>query len=187
MDQLVFQHLQNHIEATMMMGENCGEKITDAAEKITQRLLSGQSIFCCGVGETTAASQLLVHYLTTGYQIERPGFPAIHLDRLAEADKQEDCFSNLLHIHGKNGDILVVFSSGNKNILLQNAIDTAIEKGLLVLLISATNDQLLTEKLSQQDIAIICADFGQQSNSAVNFLIIQCLCALIDNIIFGEN
>ena len=34
MDQVVFQHLQNHIEATMAMGENCAPKIADAAENI---------------------------------------------------------------------------------------------------------------------------------------------------------
>ena len=40
MDPLVFEHLQNHIETTMVMGENCADQIAEAAEKITQALLS---------------------------------------------------------------------------------------------------------------------------------------------------
>jgi hypothetical protein len=33
MEQVVFQHLQNHIEATMAMGENCAPKIAEACRK----------------------------------------------------------------------------------------------------------------------------------------------------------
>ena len=187
MNQLVFQHLQNHIETTMTMGENCANKIADAAEKVTHALLSGQSIYSCGNGDTNPLSQLFVHYLASGYQIERPGFPAIDLDRLANGDKEDDAFSKLLHIHGQADDILVVFDSGHNSLLLKNTIDAAIEKGLLILLISATDDQFLANRLSVQDIEISCADYGKQSISAVNFLIIQCLCTLIDNKIFGEN
>ncbi|MDG1693561.1 MAG: SIS domain-containing protein [Porticoccaceae bacterium] len=187
MDQLVFQHLQNHIETTMTMGENCAIKIVDAAEKLTQTLLSGQTIYSCGVGETAPLSQLFVHYLTAGYQIERPGFPAIDLGDLISMGQGDKSLANLIHIHGQNSDILVVFSSGNDNPLFINAIDAAIQKGLIVLLISATNDVLISQGLSQQDIEISCTDYGEDSNSAVNFLIIQCLCTLIDNKIFGGN
>ena len=77
MDQLVFQHLQNHIENTMSMGEDCANNLSDAAEIFTQALLSGQTIYSCGHGVTSPLSQLFVHYLTSGYQIERPGFPAL--------------------------------------------------------------------------------------------------------------
>ncbi|MGB2172840.1 MAG: hypothetical protein ACPHYD_02585, partial [Porticoccaceae bacterium] len=90
MDQLVFQHLQNHIETTMTMGENCANKLAEAAEKITQALLSGHTIYSCGIGETSPLSQLFVHYLTCGHQIERPGFPAIDLDQIANSNKDED-------------------------------------------------------------------------------------------------
>ena len=187
MDQLVFQHLQNHIETTMILGENCADKIAEATEKVTQALLSGQSIYSCGIGETAPLSKLFVHYLSCGYQIERPGFPAIDLGTLTTMDQGNQSLSNSLHIHGQNNDILVVFSTGNNNPLLKNTIDAAVQKGLLVLLISATDDGLLAEELGPQDIEISCADFGNQSLSAVYFLIIQCLCTLIDNKIFGGN
>jgi phosphoheptose isomerase len=187
MDHLVFQHLQNHIETTMIMGENCAIKIAKAAEKLTHALLSGQSIYSCGIAETAPLSQLFVHYLTSGYQIERPGFPAIDLGCLTTINQGDQSLSDSLHIHGENGDILVVFSTGNNNPLLKNAIDAAVQKGIWVLLISAINDDLLSQGLAQQDIEISCADFGNQSLSAMNFLIIQCLCTLIDNKIFGEN
>ena len=52
MDQLVFQHLQNHIETTMSMGENCANDLAAASEIFTQALLTGQTIYSCGHRET---------------------------------------------------------------------------------------------------------------------------------------
>ena len=98
MDQLVFQHLQNHIETTMILGENCSDKISEAAEKVTQALLSGQSIFSCGIAENAPLSQLFVHYLSSGYHIERPGFPAIDLGCLTGMNFADQSLSNSLHI-----------------------------------------------------------------------------------------
>lgn len=187
MDQLVFEHLQNHIETTMIMGENCADQIAEAAEKITQALLSGQSIYSCGIGETAPLSQLLVHYLTSGYQIERPGFPAIDLGCLNAINQGNQNLSDSLHIHSQNGDILVVFSPGGDNPILKNTIDAAVQKGLLVLLISTIGDDLLRQELGQKGTEIRCSDYGKEAISAVNFLIIQCLCTSIDNKIFGGN
>jgi DnaA initiator-associating protein len=115
MDQVVFQHLQNHIEATMAMGENCAPKIAEAAENITQALLAGHKIYSCGVGEKAPVSQLLVQYLTAGFEIERPGFPAIDLLGLINGTNHIDSLSNALHIHGNNSDVLVVFSAQDNN------------------------------------------------------------------------
>lgn len=187
MDQLVFQHLQNHIETTMAMGENCADKLVEAAEKFSQALLSGQTIYSCGIGETSPLSQILVHYLTCGHQIERPGFPAIDLGLLTNGNKGDDAFAKSLHIHGQAGDVLVVFSNGNSSPLLQKTIEAAAEKGFQLLLISSTDDFILAQGLGPQDIEINCADYGKHATSAINFLIIQCLCTLIDNRIFGEN
>ena len=187
MDQVVFRHLQNHIEATMAMGENCATKIADAAEKITQALLAGHTIYSCGMGEKAPLSQLLVQYLTNGFEIERPGFPAIDLHSLISETNNIDRIANALHIHGKNSDVLVVFSSQDNNNALVRAIDTAVEKGMMVVHISGTSENLLAASTGPNNIEISCGESEQKSSAAINFLIIQCLCTLIDSKIFGEN
>jgi phosphoheptose isomerase len=187
MDQVVFEHLQNHIEATMAMGENCATKIADAAEKTTQALLAGHTIYSCGVGEKAPLSQLLVQYLTTGFEIERPGFPAIDLLSLINGTNGTDGLSNALHIHGNNSDILVVFSAQENNDVLVKTIETAVEKGMMVIHISALTESLLTPSMGPNHIEINCGESSSKSSAAMNFLIIQCLCTLIDRKIFGEN
>jgi phosphoheptose isomerase len=187
MDQVVFQHLQNHIEATMAMGENCAPKIAKAAEKITQALLAGHTIYSCGVGEKAPLSQLLVQYLTTGFEIERPGFPAIDLLSLVNGANDTDGLSNALHIHGNNSDVLVIFSTQEKNDALIKTIETSVEKGMMVVHISASTEPVLTSSMEPNHIEINCEESSPKSSAAMNFLIIQCLCTLIDSKIFGEN
>jgi len=187
MDQTLFQHLQNHIETTMAVGEDCAEKISDAAEKITTALLAGRTIYSCGIEETTSLSQLFVNYLTSGYQIERPGFPAVDLETMVNHAKDDECFSRSVHIHGQNDDVIMVFSTGGNNPILKKTIDSAVEQGMLVILLSASDDNLLSDKLCTDDIEIATANYGRESTATVGFLIIQCLCKLIDNKIFGGN
>ena len=187
MDQVVFQHLQNHIEATMSMGENCAPKIADAAENITQALLAGHKIYSCGIDETAPVSQLLVQYLTAGFEIERPGFPAIDLLGLINGTNHIDSLSNALHIHGNNSDVLVVFSAQDNNDALVKPVETAAEKGMMVVSIAASIDSLLMPATGSNHIEINSGESSSTASAAMNFLIIQCLCTLIDSKIFGEN
>ena len=187
MDQVVFQHLQNHIEATMAMCENCAPKIAEAAENITQALLAGHKIYSCGVGEKAPVSQLLVQYLTAGFEIERPGFPAIDLLSLINGANHIDSLSNALHIHGNNSDVLVVFSAQDNNDALVKTVETAVEKGMIVVSIAASTDSLLIPATGLTHIEINCGESSSKASAAMNFLIIQCLCTLIDSKIFGEN
>jgi DnaA initiator-associating protein len=187
MDQVVFQHLQNHIEATMAMGENCAPKIAEAAENITQALLAGHKIYSCGVGEKAPVSQLLVQYLTAGFEIERPGFPAIDLLSLINGTNHIDSLSNALHIHGNNSDVLVVFSAQDNNDALVKTVETAVEKGMMVVSIAASTGSLLMPSTGLNHIEINCGESSSKASAAMNFLIIQCLCTLIDSKIFGEN
>jgi phosphoheptose isomerase len=187
MDHAVFQHLQSHIEATMAMGENCATQIVEAAEKITQALLAGHTIYSFGAGEKAPISQLLVQYLTTGFEIERPGFPAIDLLSLINGANDLDCVSDALHIHGKVSDILVIFSTQEKNNSWLKIIETAVEKGMMVVYISASKESMLTPSMDPHHIEINCGESSSKSSAAINFLIIQSLCTLIDSKIFGEN
>ena len=90
----------------------------------------------------------------------------------------------LLDLHGKSGDALVVFM-GVVITMLSNIV-TAVEKGMLIVLLSAADDDLLTEQIGGNGIEISTAEFGKSSTISAGFLVLQCLCALIDNKIFGR-
>lgn len=84
MDQQIFKHFQNVIETTMVVGDAFADPIANAAEKVSAALLAGNSIFSCGEKSAMLVAQLFTDYLSHGYEIERPGFPALNLNKMAE-------------------------------------------------------------------------------------------------------
>ena len=185
MDPAIFQHFQNHIQTTMAVGESCAQSLTDAADKLVETLLEGNTIYSCGQKQSAHLSKLLVSQLTLGHQIERPSFPAIDLESIRSGHNSDDAFARALDLHGHSNDALIVFSVGNNNPALKQTIATAVNKEMLVILISAVDDQLLTQELGDNDIEIATAEFGKSSTISAGFLVLQCLCTLIDNKIFG--
>ena len=185
MDRAIFQHFQKHIETAMAVGENCTQSLSDAAHKLTQALLAGNSIFSCGQGHSLALSKLFVEHLTSGYQIERPGFPAMDLEAIATSERDALCYAKSLQMFAKAGDVLWVFDLDQPTQVLETTVAAAADKGLAVILLSAANNRLQSPHLSHSDIEIVIdADRGPDAIAA-GLIILQCLCGLIDQQIFG--
>jgi len=185
MDRAIFQHFQNHIETVMAVGESCAESLADAAHMLTKALLAGNSIFSCAQGHSLGLSRLFVEHLTNGYQIERPGFPAIDLEAIATSGRDEECYAKSLQLHAETGDVLWVFDLDKQTQMLEKAVAAASDKGLSIILLRAANNPQLSPQLSQTDIELVIeADSGPEAIAA-GLIILQCLCGLIDQQIFG--
>ena len=105
----------------------------------------------------------MVSQLTLGHQIERPSFPAIDLENIRSGHNSDDAFARTLDLHGHSNDALIVFSVVNNNPALKQAIATAVNKEMLVILISAVDDQLLTQQLGDNNIETTTPKFGKSS------------------------
>ena len=79
----------------------------------------------------------------------------------------------------------MVASAGENSPSLISLIETAIEKDMSVVLLSAANDDLLAANLGYNDVLISAAEFSGQLANAAQFQIIQCICSLVDQQIFG--
>jgi phosphoheptose isomerase len=176
MDQQIFKHFQSQIETTMVVGDAFAKPIANAAEKVTAALLAGNSIFSCG--EQSAV-------LALGFEIERPGFPALNINKMAENTTGAQRFSQALNTYARSADVLLIASAGENSPSLVSLIETAIEKDMSVVLLSAANDDLLAANLGYNDVHISTAEFSGQLATAAQFQIIQCICALVDHQIFG--
>jgi phosphoheptose isomerase len=185
MDQQIFKHFQSQIETSMVVGDAFAESIANAAEKVTAALLAGNSIFTCGDKSAALLAQLFSDYLALGFEIERPGFPALNINKMADNNSGNQRFSQVLNIHARSADVLLVVSAGGNSPPLISVIETAIEKDMSIVLLSAANDDLLAASLGYNDVQISCAEFSGQLTAAAQFQIIQCISALIDHQIFG--
>jgi len=185
MDQQIFKHFQNVIETTMVVGDAFAEPIANAAEKVSAALLAGNRIFSCGEKSAMLVAQLLTDYLSHGFEIERPGFPALNLNNMAEDSLGHPRFAQALNTHGRSADVLLVVSAGENSLSLIQVIEAAIEKDMCVVLLSAANDDLLGASLGYNDVHIATAEFSGQLATQAQFQVIQCVCALVDHQIFG--
>ena len=185
MDQKIFNHFQQLIETTMVVGDSFAKPMAAAAEKISAALLAGNSIFSCGDKSAVLLAQLFTDYLTQGFEIERPGFPALNINRLVDNSFGAERYAHCLQTQAQSGDIVLIISAGDNSVALISTVEAAIDKGMSVIVLSAKNDDLLSATVGYNDIEISTAEFSGQLTGAAQFQITQCLCALVDHRIFG--
>ena len=185
MDQQIFKHFQDVIETTMIVGDVFSKPIADASHKIAAALLAGNTIFSCGEKSGALVAQLFNDYLAYGFELDRPGFVALNLNKLSDSTSTENRFAQSLQVHGNSADVLVVVSAGGNSQALIGAIETAIDKNMTVLLLSAATDDLLSATVGYNDVLISTAEFSGQLTTQAQFQIVQCICVLVDHQIFG--
>lgn len=185
MEQFLFNRFQAMIETTVSVGEHRAEVIIQAAETIAAALIAGNKVYSCGDASSALLAEMFSEYLQQGYEIERPGLPAININQLARHHIGPDRFAQNLAVYGESGDILVAISRGNNSLHLIHAVETAIARGMLIILLSAPDDDVLQGALTKDDIHIASGDHDGQLSTLAQFLIVQTLCGLIDRVIFG--
>jgi phosphoheptose isomerase len=185
MDQKIFSHFQNVIETTMVVGDTCSDAIANSAKAITTALLNGHSIFSCGEKSGSLLAQLLTDHLSLGFEIERPAFPALNMNKMCAETTTQNRFANVIETHAETSDVLVIISAGEDSPSLIKAVESAIGKGMVVVLLSAANDDQLSASIGYNDVNIEAGEFAGQLVAQAQFQTIQCLGALIENRIFG--
>ena len=185
MKEKIFSQFQGMIEMTMVVGDLFSDSLANAADLMSDTLLTGGTIFTCGKKSGSVIAKLLCDYLTVGFEIERPGFPALNIHDLCSHTSRQDQYSDILNIHANSNDLLVIASAGNDNHQLLKGIESGIEKGMSVVLLSSANDNRLVDAMGYNDVHISVANFSGQLAVLAQFQIVQCLCSLVDDKIFG--
>ena len=185
MKEKIFSQFQNMIETTMVVGDLFSDSMTNAAERMSKTLLTGGTIFACGEKSGTLIAKLLCDYLTAGFEIERPGFPALNIHDLCHQNVHQDKYSAVLKIHARSNDLLVIASAGDNDPSLIKVVESGIEKGMSVVLLSGANDDRLIDSIGYTDVHISVANFTGHLSLLAQFQIVQCLCSLVDDKIIG--
>ena len=185
MKEKIFSQFQNMIETTMVVGDLFSDSMTNAAEIMSKTLLTGGTIYACGEKSGTLIAKLLCDYLTAGFEIERPGFPALNIHDLCHQNIHQDKYSAVLNIHARSNDLLVIASAGDNDPSLIKVVESGIEKGMSVVLLSGANDDRLIDAIGYTDVHISVANFTGHLSLLAQFQIVQCLCSLVDDKIIG--
>jgi D-sedoheptulose 7-phosphate isomerase len=119
------------------MARTCGEIVVQIAKSMIQALASGGKILLCGNGGSAADCQHFAGEMVGRFKIERKGLPAIALSTdtsvltsLANDYQFEIVFSRQVEALGKQGDILIAFSTSGNSPNVLRAVETARQRGI---------------------------------------------------------
>lgn len=182
-----------NIETSQYAVDMLAPTIAIAAELMADMLLNERKVICCGNGVSSYVAQVFATQLLDKYQRERPSLPAIALTQdgsamltLCEHQDLSQVFSLPLQALAQPEDVLLVLSAdGNSDSVIQ-AVQAAHDRGVHIVAITGQDGGQLSMILQPDDIEIRIPSDHPARIHEHQFLIINCLCQLIDSQIFGE-
>ncbi|MDX1456965.1 MAG: SIS domain-containing protein [Marinobacter sp.] len=189
---LINQRFANHMEHTAMAASHTGEAIAHSADAVVEALLADGKIITCANGSANILAQYFCTALLNRFDQDRPALPAINLgadattfSAICRDNRFNDTFSRQVRAIGKPHDLLMVFvDDGHKANLIQ-AIQAAHDREMRVVVFSAKEKTDITSLLHPEDHEITLQNLSPTDASPLMLVMINALCSLIDNQLFG--
>jgi phosphoheptose isomerase len=169
-------------------------QLTFAAKKMVKALVNENKILICANGSSTSLAQYLTAQLINRFETERPALPAFSLtaDNIVTAaicnsdnTNYDGVFSRQIQALGKSQDILFILVSQELRNSQVQAIETAHELGLMIILICGEVSEDISPHINETDLAIQIPLENQAQIVEAQLISIHGLCDLIDHLLFG--
>ena len=181
------QHFQDSIQVKTQALETLTMPIAQAAECMTQALLTEHKILSCGNGGSAGDAQHFSSEMLNRFEMERPGLPAVSLTTdtstltsIANDYSFNEIFSKQVRALGQAGDVLLAISTSGRSENVIHAIKAAHDRSMSVVVLSGRDGGSISSLLAEQDIEIRVPATSTARIQEVHILIIHCLCDLID-------
>ena len=188
----IINHFSDSIQTQQEAMAYLCELIEYASQRLVTALLNDKKILACGNGPSATSVQLLSSAMLNQFERDRPSLPVIALTTdtatitaIANAFHFEDVFAKQLRALGQSGDILVVYTDGNKSANIAKAITTAHDKDISVIALTGNNGGMIAPLLYETDIEIRVPSNSIARIQEIHVLTTHCLCDLIDHQLFG--
>jgi D-sedoheptulose 7-phosphate isomerase len=192
MNETLFDIVGNHIETVTHNFDQLAPLVEQANTILVQTLLNDQKVLACGNGASAALAQHFATMLLNRFEHERPGLPAIALNAdgatlsaIGSDNNYNDIFSRQIAALGQDGDTLLVISTGGNAASLIQAIQTAHDRGMTVIVLNGRGDSDLSSLLLPGEPEIGVDTDSTARAHEIHLLIIHCFGKLIDQQIFG--
>lgn len=191
-EEKINQWFASHMEHTAQAASTAGPAIEEVADAFVNTLLQDGKIIACANGNTNVIAQYFCTALLSRFDQDRPALPAINLgadattySAICRDNRFNDTFSRQIRAIGKPGDLLfVVVDDGHKANLIQ-AIQTAHDREMMVVVLSAREKSDITSLMHPEDHEIALNDLAPHEAMPLLLVIVNALCDLIDHKLFG--
>lgn len=191
-DNLVNQCFADHMEHTAQAASMAGPAIANAADALVDALLMDGKIIACANGNANILTQYFCTALLNRFDQDRPALPAINLgadattySAICRDNRFNETFSRQIRAIGRAHDLLlVIVDDGHKANLIQ-AIQAAHDREMRVVVLSAKEKTDITSLLHPEDHEVALQNLEPSQASPLMLVILNALCKLIDQKLFG--
>ncbi|MDD5375558.1 MAG: D-glycero-beta-D-manno-heptose 1-phosphate adenylyltransferase [Acidithiobacillus sp.] len=158
-----------------------------ATQAIIDTLRRGNKVLTCGNGGSAGDAQHIASELVNRFETERSALAAVSLvpdssvvTAIANDYAYEVIFSRQIEALGREGDILIAFStSGNSRNILR-AIESAHLRKMIVIAMTGNDGGQVTNLLSQFDVEVRAPAYSTARVQEIHLLAIHAICQAID-------
>lgn len=180
------------IEARASYGEHLAYQLAGASELMANTFVNDGRVFLCGHGAAAISAQHFATALLNQGSRERPGLPAQLLDAnpallaaIGQSYGEHEIFSRQIQALGRSGDLLVIYTATGSSQNLINAVQSAHEKNMRVILFCGDDGGHVAQLLDASDVEITAPIASEFLTHELHLLMSFILCDLIDDHLFG--
>ncbi len=188
----VLKNFSDSAELKLRIAEELAPFIARAAELIKAGLLQDGKVLACGNGGSAGDAQHFSSEMLNRFEMQRSGLPALALTTdtstitsIANDYDYSEIFARQIRALGQPGDILLAISTSGDSENIVEAVSSAHERDMQVILLSGREGGAAAAALREEDVEVRVRDDNTARIQEVHLLIIHCLCDLVDRQLFG--
>lgn len=193
LEQRIEQHFIDSADLKYQSAQVLSKPIAAAVQALMVCVTSGGKVLACGNGGCAAAAQHFAAGFVGRFERDRPELAAIALSTdsstmtaIANDHAFSAVFSRQVRALGSSGDVLLAISSDGNCANLQEAIQAAHEREMVVIGLSGQGGGKMAQLLRDTDVHICVPHDRAARILEVHILALHCLFDAVDTQLLGE-
>lgn len=181
LEQRIQQHFFDSADLKYQAADGLSRPIADAAHAVLGCITGGGKLLVHGVGAAHGLAGYFVEAMTGRFERDRPGLPAVRLQRGAAASAAEQ-----VQALGSPGDVLLLLVSGGSDGALAHEVEQAHERDMTVVVLAGRAAAELAMATGETDVFVGVPHERAARVLEMQLLIVHCLCDAVDLQLMGE-
>ena len=193
LEQRIEQHFIDSADLKYQSAQVLSKPISAAVQALMVCVTSGGKVLACGNGGCAAAAQHFAAGFVGRFERDRPELAAIALSTdsstmtaIANGHAFSAVFARQVRALGSSGDVLLAISSDGNCANLQEAIQAAHEREMVVIGLSGQGGGKMAQLLRDTDVHICVPHDRAARILEVHILALHCLFDAVDTQLLGE-
>lgn len=193
LEQRIEQHFIDSADLKYQSAQILSKPIAAAVQALLACVTGGAKVLACGNGGCAALAQHFATSFVGRFERERPELAALALaadsTTLAGEPTEQSfaaMFARQVRALGSSGDVLLVLSITGNCANLQQAIDAAHEREMVVVGLSGRDGGQMAQLLRDTDIHIHVPHERSARILEIQMLALHCMCDAVDAQLLGE-